>query len=236
MSLKVLADKPAITASRKELDAMGASALDGALSALIHRLHLSRGVHMGDQLKSWDVLQTVKFLNQHIKKSDAVLDIGCYASEITSSLFQIGYTNLTGADLNPNLGKMPHQGKIKYQVTDFMRTPFAADSFDAVTSISVIEHGFSPEALLTEMSRILKSGGYFISSFDYWPEKIDTQDTKFFGMDWKIFSEREVAAFVKMSADFGFKPVGELAFSGKERPIECGGREYTFGWLALVKV
>jgi len=236
MSLKVLAAKPAIAASRQELDAMGASALDGALSALVHRLRLSRGVHMGDQVKSWDVLQTVKFLNQNIKKSDAVLDIGCYASEITSSLFQIGYTNLTGADLNPNLGKMPHQGKIKYQVTDFMHTPFAAGSFDAVTSISVIEHGFNPEALLVEMSRILKSGGYFVSSFDYWPEKIDTRDTKFFGMDWKIFSEQEVAAFVKMSADFGFKPVGELAFSGKERPIECGGRQYTFAWLALVKV
>jgi SAM-dependent methyltransferase len=199
------------------------------------KLHLLPGISVGDLVKSWDVLQTTKFLNENIKKTDPVLDIGCYASEITSILFKLGYSNLCGADLNPQLHKMPYQDSIKYQVTDFMHTPFADGSFTAVTSISVIEHGFNPHPLLAEVTRLLRPQGYFIASFDYWPDKIDTADIKFFNMDWKIFSKEEVAEFIQMAATYGLTPVGELTFEAQERPIECGGRAYTFGWLVLTK-
>jgi SAM-dependent methyltransferase len=235
MTLHVLPSKLAISASRRELVNMGASALDSPVVALGRRLRLLGGVKMGDQVKSWDLLQTVQFLNTNISKTDPVLDIGCYASEITSTLHKIGYTSLAGADLNPNLVKMPYQGAIRYEVTDFMNTPFADESFSAITSISVIEHGFEPHRLLKEMSRLLRPGGYFIASFDYWPQKIDTSDTRFFDMDWKIFSKEEVQDFIDLAASYTLLPVGELTYDGHERPIECGGRQYTFGWLALRK-
>jgi len=214
---------------------MGASAIDNPILLLGRRLHIIGGVRMGEMVKSWDVLLTVKFLNANIKTTDAVLDIGCYASEITSALHKIGYRNLSGADLNPNLGKMPYPDQINYQVTDFMHTRFADGSFNAITSISVIEHGFDPHALLKEMSRLLRPNGFFIASFDYWPQKIDTTGTKFFDMDWLIFSKEEVAEFITVAASYGLLPFGELMFEAQERPIECAGQKYTFAWLALRK-
>ena len=104
-----------------------------------------------------------------------------------------------------------------------------------ITSISVIEHDFNAQALLKEMSRLLMPGGHFIASFDYWPEKIDTTGTQFFGMDWKIFSKDEVASFVSEAALYGFTPAGEMHYAGKDKPIDCAGKQYTFGWLALTK-
>lgn len=235
MSLDVLPSKLAISEARRELSEMGAPPLDGHLKSLGKKLHLLPGVEVGDIIKSWDVLRTVKFLNARLNRSDPVLDIGCYASEITSILFKLGYSNLAGADLNPNIVKMPHQNSIRYHVTDFMHTDFGDTSFAAITSISVIEHGFAPNPLLTEVTRLLRPNGYFVASFDYWPDKIDTTDTKFFDMDWKIFSREEVEEFVELAGTYGLRPVGEMIFDAKDRPIECGGRAYTFGWLALQK-
>ena len=88
---------------------------------------------------------------------------------------------------------------------------------------------------MKEMSRLLKPGGYFIASFDYWPEKINTTGTQFFGMDWKIFSRNEVEGFISEAAAYGLMPVGDLAYSAKDKPIKCAGKQYTFGWLVFVK-
>lgn len=235
MSMEVLKNKSQIESSRQELKAKGASSLESPLRSLLRRLGLVGGVLLGDHVKSWDVLETLNFIEQHVQKNEPIMDIGCYASEIIVALHKSGYTNLTGADLNPDLKKMPCQDSIRYENTNFMQTPFADASFKAITSISVIEHGFDGQALLKEMSRLLQPDGYFIASFDYWPEKIDTTGIKFFGMDWLIFSKQDVADFVSQAAGFGLTPVGELHFEGQDTPIECGGKKYTFGWLVLKK-
>ena len=210
--------------------------MESSFHTLLRRYGLVRGVVLGDYLKSWDVLETLNFIEQHVKKNEPILDIGCYASEIIVTLHKSGYTNLTGADLNPDLKQMPCQGIIRYETANFMQTSFADASFKAITSISVIEHGFDGQGLLKEMSRLLQPGGYFIASFDYWPEKIDTTGIKFFGMDWKIFSKQDVADFIEQAAGYGLAPVGELHYEGEETPIECGGKKYTFGWLVLKRM
>lgn len=238
MSMEVLQNKLQIKKARQELDNKGASYVDSPdsrLKSLMRKLGLVNGVIVGDKVKSWDVLSTVNFIESHVKKHEPILDIGCYASEILASLHKIGYSNLAGADLNPNLNKMPYQDSIRYEVTNFMHTKFQDSSFKAITSISVIEHGFNGQALLMEISRLLKPDGYFISSFDYWPEKINTTGIKFFGMDWYIFSKQDVADFVAQATKYGLVPVGELHFEGQDTPIECGGKKYTFGWLVLKK-
>lgn len=235
MVMEVLQNKSQIKKSRKALVKNGASSIESSFSSLLRRYGLVRGVVLGDYVKSWDVLETLNFIEQHVQNNQPILDIGCYASEIIVSLHKSGYTNLTGADLNPDLKQMPYQNAIRYETTNFMQTPFADASFKAITSISVIEHGFDGQALLKEMSRLLQPGGYFIASFDYWPEKIDTTGTKFFGMDWKIFSKQEVVDFIEQASGYGLAPVGELHYEGQEKPIECGGKKYTFGWLVLKK-
>ncbi len=238
MSMEVLQNKSQITKARHELDKKGASHVDlpdSRLKSLMRKIGLVSGVVMGDMVKSWDVLATVDFIETHVKKNEPILDIGCYCSEILASLHKVGYSNLTGADLNLKLSEMPYQNAIKYEVTNFMHTKYEDASFKAITSISVIEHDFNAQDLLKEMSRLLKPAGYFIASFDYWPDKINTNGTQFFGMDWTIFSKDEVSGFIADAAAYGLRPVGEMNYSGKDRPIDCAGKQYTFGWLVLKK-
>lgn len=235
MTLEVLQDKLQISQARQELINKGVSLLDSPLRSLMRSLGLVRGMAIGDMVKSWDVLSTLHFIESHVTKNEPVLDIGCYASEVIVALHKLGYSNLTGADLDTNLRRMPCQDSIRYEVTDFMHTTFEDESFQAITSISVIEHGFDGQSLLKEMSRLLKPGGDFIASFDYWPEKIDTTGTKFFGMDWTIFSKNEINNFITEAAGYGLFPTGEMMYGGKDKPIDCGGKRYTFGWLVLRK-
>lgn len=235
MSMQVLQDKQQITKARQELMNKGASLVDTPFRELLRKWCLVRGMAVGDIVKSWDVLTTINFLETHVNKDESILDIGCYASEVIVALHKLGYSSLTGADLNPNLKNMPYQDVIRYEISNFMSTKFPDASFKAITSISVIEHGFDSHSLLKEMSRLLVPGGYFTASVDYWPDKIDTTDTKFFGMDWKIFSRDEVIEFVDEAADYGLFPVAEMMYESRDKPIDCAGKQYTFAWLALEK-
>ncbi len=235
MSAEVLMAISQIDNARKELLSRGLSCTTSKLLHFMRKLHITRRPEVGDEIKSWDVLKTARFIEDRIKKDASILDIGAYASEILCILHRLGYSRLTGVDLNPDIKYMPYAETIKYVVSDFMHTPFENGSFDVVTSTSVIEHGFNSRALLTEITRLLRPGGYFIASFDYWPEKIDTKGTPFFGMDWKIFSKEEVLAFVDEAGAYDLKACGDLDLSADERPIECAERKYTFAWLALQK-
>ena len=235
MSMQVLKTRSQIPSARRELVNMGASSLEPSLRALLRRLGLAGGVPLGDHVKSWDVLATLTFVKDHVQTIEPILDIGCYASELIVALHKLGYTDLTGADLNPDLRRMPYSNLIRYENVDFMHTTFADESFRAITATSVIEHGFDGRRLLTEMGRLLKPDGFFIASFDYWPEKIDTAGIEFFGMDWKIFSIEEIASFIDQAATHGLKPIGDLDFAVQDPVIECGGKKYTFGWLVLKK-
>ncbi len=235
MSAEVLLLKSQVKQARLELRNRGLSCTDSKLQAFGRKLGLIRTLQVGDEVKSWDVLKTSTFIEAKVAKDSSVLDIGAYASEILCILHRMGYSHLTGVDMNPHLARMPHADKIRYVVSDFMHTPFENGSFAVITSISVIEHGFNASALLSEMSRLLRPGGYFIASFDYWPEKIDTSNTPFFGMDWKIFSKSEVMVFVKEAEEYGLTPQGELHLDAGDKPIHCAQRDYTFGWLALKK-
>lgn len=235
MSVDVLQNKSQIDQARVVLLERGLSGSESGLQYVARRLGIDRSIKVGDEIKSWDVLKTAMFVEEHVAKESPILDIGAYASEILSVLHRLGYSKLTGIDLNKKILRMPFADKISYVVSDFMQTPFESGSFKTITSVSVIEHGFNAPALLAEMSRLLRPGGYFIASFDYWPEKIDTCDTPYFGMDWKIFSKTEVLFFVQQAAGYGLTPCGELQLDAQERPVHCANRDYTFAWLAMKK-
>jgi SAM-dependent methyltransferase len=180
-------------------------------------------------------LKTAIFIEKIISKSDPILDIGAFASELLYILHHLHYSNLTGVDLSPNIKKMAYSDYVRYEVSDFMHTPFEAESFEVITAMSVIEHGFNSKVLLAEVSRLLRPRGYFIASFDYWPEKIDTSGISLFGMDWKIFSEQEVRELLKDAVDHNLYPHGKINLGAQERPISSAYKDYTFAWLVLQK-
>lgn len=240
--LEVLQSKQDIEAARRSLRLQGRSVLEESPARDSFWLRLLRRVgwapsrlSVGDHVKSWDVLRTLDFISERLPKDARILDLGAYCSEVPVALARMGYVGVHGVDLNPDVKRMPHADRVQYSVSDFMHTPFEAESFDAVTSISVIEHGYDPERLLAEAGRLLRSGGYFMASFDYWPEKIDTGNTRFFDMSWLIFSSQDVDHLLAVAQRHGLVPVGDLKPAAQERAIHCMGFDYTFGWLVLKK-
>ena len=236
MSSEVLQSKTQYIKARNDMRRRGVDVASSTLSRYLRRLHLIGGVSVGDLVKSWDVLKTVQFIERMVPSSGAVLDIGSFGSEVLCILHRLGYRNLTGIDLNPRISDMPHQDSVRYVVSDFMSTPFTDGSFDALTAISVIEHGFDAERLLRETSRILKPGGYFIASVDYWPEKIDTKGMNIFGMDWTIFSKQELISFIANAHEYGLLPCGPMELDVVEPSISWQGKQYSFAWFVLKKI
>lgn len=235
MSVEVLKSRAQIDQARDELRRRRLSFTSSPWERLFRKLGVSNGINVGDTLKSWDVLKTADFIEKNIPKSAPILDIGAYASELLYVLHHLGFSNLTGIDLSPDIKKMAYRNRIRYEVSDFMNTPFESESFDAISATSVIEHGFNSKALLAEISRLLRPRGHFVASFDYWPQKLNTSDVEFFGMDWKIFSAQEVREFLDEAVAYNLRPRGEIQLDAKEKPISCANKSYTFAWLVLQK-
>lgn len=237
MSVSVLQRKAEVDRARRALVERGVSSLDLEIGGrtLLQRLLGKAAPKIGDVVKSWDVLRTLEFVEARHAKTARVLDLGAYSSEILCVLHRAGFSALTGVDLNPQVRHMPFAERIRWEVGNFLHTPFPDGSFDVITSISVIEHGFDAHALLREAARLLAPRGSFVASFDYWPAKLDTSDTRFFGLDWRIFSRAEVEEFVTLARDYGLAPAGPLALDAAESTVSCAGRDYTFAWMALTR-
>jgi SAM-dependent methyltransferase len=235
MSVEVLKSKAEIKKARHELRRRELSFTSPRWKRLACKIGVSKAIDVGDELKSWDVLKTVNFIETSISKSAPILDIGAFASELPCVLHNLHYSNLAGIDLNPDIKKMPYADVVRYEVSDFMHTPFESESFQVITAISVIEHGFNSRLLLTELSRLLRPRGYFVASFDYWPDKVDTRGVSVFGMDWKIFSEQEVRRFLDEAREYDLTPWGEVNLAGWDRSINHAHKDYTFAWLVLQK-
>lgn len=233
--LEVLKNQEQINHARDVMIEKGYSALMPKVNFFLSMLGLTAEFPIGDKLKSWDVNLTVEFIANRLEKDSAVLDIGAFASEVLLSLSKLGYTNLYGIDLNPKIVQMPGSRRINFKTGNFMHTGYADKSFSAISAISVIEHGYSPEELFSEVSRLLDDGAFFIASFDYWPEKINTSNQKIFGMDWLIFSKEDVDELIACAARHDLYPLGEINYKAASPPIHYENRDYTFAWIALQK-
>ena len=112
-----------------------------------------------DPIKSWDVLRTIEAVSSSVEREGPVLDIGSVASAVLPCLHALGYRSLTGIDLDEQVQSMFRADEIEYAVEDLTQTKRPDDSFAAITATSVIEHGVEDEALLAEISRLLRPGG-----------------------------------------------------------------------------
>lgn len=235
MSFDVLASQQQIDEARNELDRRGWTFRNSTLRELLWRASRGRFPRVGDRIKSWDVLKTAQFAHERLCPDDPILDLGAYGSEIPPLLRAAGFREVQGIDLNPFVHFMPYSREIGYVRGNFHATGLPAARFALITAISVIEHGYAPDKLLAEVSRLLRPGGYFVASFDYWHEKISTNQVKIFGLDWCIFSESDVREFVIHAAQHGLAPCGPMRFTAADKPVRHAGRDYTFGWIALEK-
>jgi SAM-dependent methyltransferase len=188
-------------------------------------------------LKTWDVLRSVDALASRLDPADAILDVGCFACEMLPALKRLGYRNLCGIDLNPAVLQMPDGDVIDYRVGDLLSTPWPDGHFAGISAISVIEHGVPDEELCREVSRLLRPGGVFVFTTDYWPQKIPTTE-RMFGLDWRIFDAREIEALVEVARSHGLHPESDPG-AALEQPtspaIHFAGKDYTFLYGAFIR-
>ncbi len=204
------------------------------------------GYH-ADPFKNWD-LSLIAELVASLDRSAPILDVGCGESRcsVLNFLSNMGFTNLTGVDLNINLPDrieqflaMRNRGAYRplYRLrrADATRTGFAGNAFECVVCVSTIEHGVDLKAFFSEMARILRPGGKLFVTTDYWPEPIDVGGRTAWGLPWHIFSHNDIQTLVSLARSSGLLTSGTDVPAPQERTVAWGGAQYTFLALTFQK-
>ncbi len=106
-------------------------------------------------------------------KDKVCLDAGCGSGRYLQALVDLHAREVIGVDLNPAVA----QERIKYPTVtilsgDIRKIPYPDGYFDFVCCNGVVHHTENPEAIIQELTRVLKKGGYlFLYVFD--PDSVD---------------------------------------------------------------
>ena len=137
----------------------------------------------------WDSEKYV--FEKYLQKDDSILDLGCGTGRTTFALYQLGYTNIIGLDLTPEMiaeaNKLNTHFKtsISFIIGDATDLPFGKCQFDAVifsfNGIMSIPQSSKRKKAFEEISRVLKRNGKFIFTthdreadenyFEFWKEQ-----------------------------------------------------------------
>jgi SAM-dependent methyltransferase len=94
--------------------------------------------------------EKIEIVKKFIKKSDSILDIGCGGPDHKYCLNElIKYPKWMGFDINPVENKRIIQG-------DILKKDIAANSYDVVLCLDVLEHFKEPEILMKKLIKISK--------------------------------------------------------------------------------
>ena len=204
-----------------------------------HALALGREQHLrlhrGPE-KNWDHLAAVFAILRSAPPPARVLDAGAeFYSNVLPALFLAGYRELYG--LNLGFTDPARRGPIRYEPGDLTATRFPDAFFDAVTCLSVIEHGVPLAAYFKEMHRILKPGGLLITSTDYYPTPIDTAGKSAHGAPVKIFTRPEIESCLDLARRSGFELTAPVHLDCTSRPVHWREVDlrYTFLLFTLRK-
>jgi len=238
LEFAVLREQSQIATADRELQQRGL--LDPAPDVGARRRMVRRLLRRPDPalvLKTWDVQRSVDAFVARLDPDDAILDIGCFACDMLPALKRLGYRNLSGIDLNPAVLQMPDADVIDYTVGDLLSTPWPDGHFAGISAISVIEHGVPDDELCREVSRLLRPGGIFVFTTDYWPQKIVTTE-RMFDRDWRIFDVTEIEALVAVARRHKLHPIvdpGSMIRDAQSPPIHFAGKDYTFLFGAFIR-
>lgn len=173
-------------------------------------------------------------------KDGDLLDMGSSGSWILHNAIKLAIKGKKcGIDLSDH--EAPIAG-VEYIKGDLMKTPYPQKSFDTITCLSVIEHEVDYYLLAKEAARLLRKGGVFYISFDYWNPKVDTTDvgTKLYGLKWNILDSKDVSELEVAMGRYGLHMSGNLDWTTKDTVINdqfCApyGKKYTFGLLKFIR-
>ena len=214
----------AVLKTRKEWEAARAEARELGLP-----LH-------NEPSKNWDSLIALRVILDHVKPDGRVLDAGSETySAILPWLANYGYTNLVGNNL---VFERPLKlGPITFEHGDITKMRFEDNSFDAITSMSVIEHNVPVSEFLKEAARVLKPGGVLVISTDYFDPQIDTKGHEAYGGPVKVYTADGIRAMLAEAKTYGLVPTSDMDFSCDEKCVTWSrfGLSYTFVCVTLRK-
>jgi len=192
------------------------------LSLAIKTLKKSRlKLHPNVLEKNWDSLIALSVIIQNTDKSKMILDAGGERSSlILLWLYQLGYYNLKC--MNLTFKKRTRRGNIEFIPGDLTKTDFPNNYFDAITCISVIEHGVDEDKYFKEMNRILKDGGILITSTDYWETRINTDNLVAYNNPVFVYDKDSVEKLLEKAYNNGFK------LYGPDIDLECQDKVVTW--------
>ena len=102
-----------------------------------------------------------------VRPRTKVLDVGCSTGKLGERLLHEKSCYVVGIEMDPersDLARTRLDQVLIGDVEQMNELPFSAESFDAVIFADALEHFKSPEAVLTSVSRYVKSGGQGIFS------------------------------------------------------------------------
>ncbi len=115
--------------------------------------------HDEDYLRAY-----VDLVSQYSPPGSRILEIGCGNGLATYLLSQVGY-HVIGIEISlfflTDTTKWNSE-RLHFSVCDALHLPFGAETFDVVCSNDVIEHLPDAERALSEMTRVVKTGGRII--------------------------------------------------------------------------
>ena len=98
-----------------------------------------------------------------IKPENKILEIGCGIGSIVNELHHRGF-DITGTDISNEAIAYGQKkfGDINLQVQSAENLPYENDSFDVVLSFDLFEHIAQIEKHVSEVTRVLRKGGYYL--------------------------------------------------------------------------
>jgi SAM-dependent methyltransferase len=189
-----------------------------------------------DAPKTWDSLGALHEVLTRTSPDARVLDAGAETySRILPWLYLYGYRELTG--INLVFERTRHLGPIAYEPGDLTSTRFPPGHFDAVTCLSVIEHGVDLECYFREMARVIKPGGVLVTSTDYFDEPTATDGRRAFGVPVQVFDRQDITGAFAVAERHGFELSGPVDLSSPERCVHWAEVDlrYTFLIFSLIR-
>ena len=193
-----------------------------------------------DLPKNWDALGAVAAvlsLSDDGSRSARVMDAGSarYSPVLPwLRLYGLGGAKDSLLGINLEFGDVVHRDGVTFRHGDVTATGLPDGSLDAITCMSVIEHGVPVEAFLRESARVLRVGGVLCVSTDYDQQPPDTTGRSAYGSEVHIFGPEDIRELVASADAAGLALVGDLstsdAMAHEERPVHWDrvGLDYTF--------
>jgi SAM-dependent methyltransferase len=190
---------------------------------------------VSDAPKNWDCLAALDCILRNTTKRGRVLDAGAETySRLLPWLCLYGYGKLDG--INIVFDKVCRLGPITYKYGDITSTDYDFASFDAISCLSVIEHGVDLRSYFREMARILKPGGVLITSTDYWETPIHATG-EMFGAPVRVFTRGEILLAMNLAAENGLLPTQPIDLACDQKVVHWKevDLDYTFLVFCLRK-